>query len=53
MSDELLRLRELRDNLEWFEQYACSSKKPWRGYRVQVQSTRQLVESMIRKLAKK
>ena len=47
MDDELMRLRELRDNLEWFEQHACSDGKPWKGYRVQVQSTRQLVQSMI------
>ena len=53
MSDNLHRLRELRDNLEWFEQYACAPKKPWEGYRVQVQSTRQLVESMIRKLVER
>lgn len=48
--DDLMRLRELRDNLEWFETYACSPEKPWKNYRVQVQSTRQLVDSMIRKL---
>ena len=50
LMDNLMRLRELRDNLEWFEDYACSEKKPWKNYRVQVQSTRQLVDSMIRKL---
>lgn len=49
-SDDLMRLRELRDNLEWYEQYAAAPKRPWTNYRVQIRTTRSLVESSIRRL---
>lgn len=50
VNDDLMRLRELRDNLEWYEQYACSKKGPWSNYRVQVNTTRALVTSSIGRL---
>lgn len=52
-ADNLMRLRELRDNLEWFEQYACTGRKPrWGNYRENVKSTTKLVASEIERLVR-
>lgn len=49
--EEIHRLRQLRDDLEWFDKVVDQQiykNQPWRHYQVTIRSTRMVVGSVLR-----